>query len=268
MNSADRQSSLRVLIADDEPLAIDALTALLASDPDVTVVGQCPDGLAAVARLHMEDVDIALLDMQMPGLGGLEIVRALDPQQLPLIVFVTAYDEYAVEAFEANAVDYVLKPVRAERLQIAIDRCKARIRQESSARQSERLTALLGEDAPKGRDDENAAAADRLIVRSLGRTIFLDLAQIDWIEAADYCARIHAGDHEYVIRESMLSLERRLPSENFLRTHRSSIVNIDRIAEITPTQHGDFEIRLHNGARVRLSRTRRAEVERRLGRRL
>ena len=241
----------RVLLVDDEPLARTLLRVLLARDPGVEVVGEC-NGAEAVAEIGSRRPDIVFLDVQMPEVDGFEVLERLDPARAPVVVFVTAYDKYAVRAFEVHAVDYLLKPVSEERLREAVGRAKARVAAEGRS-QDAGLAALLR---------ERARYPSRILVPARGRTVVVDVAGIDWIEATDYYASIHAGGQTHLLRQTMAELERMLDPARFCRVHRSAIVNLDRVREIHPLFRGDSELMLATGARVRLSRSRRAGFQR------
>lgn len=255
---------IRVVIADDEPLAREGLRALLAADLDIEVVAEAGDGPAAVAAIEALDPDLVLLDIRMPGLDGLGVARAIGPDRMPHVVFVTAFDRHAIEAFEVHAVDYVLKPFDDARFAAALAHAKAVVREGAFADRARRLLGALGEPDPPA----PAERLTRIAVRKADRTVFVPVETIDWIEAADYCVRLHAGDRTHVIRDAMHRLEQRLDPARFFRSHRSAIVNVDRIRELIPGPHGDSVLTLAGGAQVKLSRVRRAALEARLGRAL
>jgi two-component system LytT family response regulator len=244
---------LRVLIADDEPLARQALRLLLADDGEVAVVGECSgaDGAAAVERTRPE---ILFLDIRMPEVDGFDLLEQIGIERAPVVVFVTAHADHALRAFEVHAIDYVLKPVGDARFAAALARAKALARMRRAGdRADPRLGALLR---------EHSRATRRILVRDRDRTRVIDAATIDWIEAADYYAEIHVGSETHLLRETLTELEQRLDPARFFRVHRSAIVNLERVREIRPLLHGDRELLLAGGARVRLSRTRREEFER------
>ena len=247
--------TLRIVIVDDEPPARARLRRLLKAHDDVEVVAECGDGATAVQVIEAESPDLVLLDVQMPELDGFEVLRTLDVPKLPEIVFITAFDKYAVRAFEVHALDYVVKPVEQDRF----DRALVRARQHLSE-QREGIAGLLRDLA------RERAYLTRLPVRSEGRIKVIDLAEVDWLGAADNYVTIHAGTREYLVRDTIAAVERQLDPAQFVRVHRSTIVRIDRIAELVPDLHGDFRIRLKNGAELALSRTYRARVEGQFGR--
>jgi two-component system LytT family response regulator len=248
---------LRVLIVDDEPLARRRISRFLRSEPDVDVVGEVADGRSAVTALRDGQADLVFLDVQMPELDGFGVIREVGLTRLPGVVFVTAFDQYALQAFEVHAVDYLLKPFTRERMQAALARARARRRAEAS-QTDPRLTALLNELVERPR------FLQRLPVRSGPRIVLLETGQIDWIQAADNYVLLHAGGREFLMRETMSRLEQELDPEAFVRIHRSAMVRIDRVAELQPSVHGDFRVTLKNGTYLTLSRYYRERVERML----
>jgi two-component system, LytTR family, response regulator len=252
--------TIRVLIVDDEPVARRRLRRLLRSATDVVIAGECGDGATALDMIRELSPDVVLLDVQMPELDGFELLQTMSPEEIPVIIFVTAYDQYALRAFEVHALDYVLKPVEADRLATAISRARVRLAARTDARLDERMLALLETLAP-GRKH-----LTRIPVRTEGRVHVLDLADVDWIGAADNYVTLHVGPREYLIRDTMGRLERELDPDRFIRVHRSSIVQIDRVRELLPDFHGDFTLVLKNGTELTLSRGYRAKLEAVLGR--
>ena len=246
---------LRIVIVDDEPPARARLRRLLKAHDDVEVVAECGDGATAVQVIEAESPDLVLLDVQMPELDGFEVLRTLDVPKLPEIIFVTAFDKYAVRAFEVHALDYVVKPVEQDRLDHALVRARQHLSEQRDA-----IAGLLRDLA------RERAYLTRMPVRSEGRVKVIDLAEVDWLGAADNYVTIHAGAREYLVRDTIAAVERQLDPAQFVRVHRSTIVRIDRIAELVPELHGDFRIRLKNGAELALSRTYRARVEAQFGR--
>ncbi len=244
---------------DDEPLAREGIREFLCDEPDVTVVGECRNGLEAVEHIQSVRPDLIFLDVQMPGLDGFGVVAALDQGRLPTIVFVTAYDEYALKAFEVHALDYLLKPIEEERFRATMARVRTHMDQKVGGALNDRLTALLEEMQTRDR------YLDRLVVKSSGRVYFVKVQEIDWIEAAGNYARIHVGRDRHVIRKTMAALEGQLAPERFARIHRSTIVNLDRIKEFQPWFEGEHVVILEDGTRLSLSRKYRDRLERRLG---
>jgi two-component system LytT family response regulator len=252
-------SDIRVLIVDDEPPARERIRALLADESDIAIAGECESGLAAVESIKNLDPDLVFLDVQMPGLDGFGVVDALG-DSLPVLVFVTAYDAYAVRAFEVHALDYLLKPFDRERFRATLDRARTALSERSPGNQ------LAGEAAPIGEADAGKAPLRRLLAKRDGRLIVLKAAEIDWIESSANYASLHVGKETYLVRETMQSLEGRLDPAQFLRIHRSTIVNLDRVQEIEPYFHGDYIVRLADGQRLTLSRTYRDRLQKHFGR--
>jgi two-component system LytT family response regulator len=250
---------IRTLIVDDEPLARDRLRTLLVGDPDIVLIGECEDGQQALAALRAGPCDLAFLDVQMPGLDGLGVMRALDTERVPAVIFVTAHDCYALPAFEVQAVDYLLKPFDRERFERALSRAKERIAQDRSARAGQELLTLLQVARPE------RSYLDRLLIRSSGRIYFLKVEEIDWVEAAGNYVRLHAGRTTHLLRETLGSLEAKLDPSRFVRIHRSTMVNVERIRELEPLFHGDYTVVLADGTHLPLSRTYRAALSGLLG---
>ena len=258
---------LRTLIVDDEPLARDTLRRLLGEDGEVELVGDCVGGDDAVRRIRDHEPDIVFLDVQMPEVDGFEVLRRLGPLRVPAVVFVTAYDAYALRAFEAEALDYLLKPFDDERFFRVLRRAKERVREQRAHRLAGSLVAELGA-APAMAPVPGPAAgtyAERVAVRQEGRIVFVRTEDVDWIEAADYCVRLHAGGRVHLLRESMRDLEARLDPARFVRIHSSALVNLTRIRELEPHFHGEYVVVMQDGARLRLSRGRRDGLHRLLG---
>jgi two-component system LytT family response regulator len=233
---------IRAVIVDDEPLARSNITVMLRQDPEVEIVSECGDGKLAVTAIRTVKPDLLFLDVQMAEFDGFDVVEALGKDLPTAIVFVTAYDDYAVRAFEAGALDYLLKPFDNARFERALHRAKDRIAQRRIA--------------PRG--------ADRIAIREKGQIIFLDIADIDWIEAADYYACLHVDKKSYLLRRSMTELEKEFDANLFCRIHRSAIVNLERIQALAFNADGDSEVVLKNGARLPLSRRHRKDLQSRL----
>ncbi|UCD23856.1 MAG: response regulator transcription factor [Gemmatimonadota bacterium] len=262
------QERLQVLIVDDEPLARSGMLTLVERDPELEVAGECSDGRAAVEAILELQPDLVLLDIQMPEMDGFEVLRAVGTDRMPPVVFVTAYDQFAVKAFEVNALDYLLKPFDDERFAHAIERAKHSIRGPDVNMLSQRLLRLL-ETAASGR----AAAPTRgganhlvrLVVKDAGKVFFVRTDEIDWIQAASYYVKLHVEEKVHLLRETMNSLEAKLDPACFFRISRSAIVNLDRVREIQPYAGGSQVVLLHDGTKVKLSKSRREELERILG---
>jgi two-component system LytT family response regulator len=251
---------IRLLVVDDEPLARAGIRRLLSGDEEIDVIGECGDGAEAVVAILDEQPDAVLLDIKMPEMNGLDVVRAVGVDRMPLTVFITAYDAHALHAFELHAVDYLLKPFDDGRFAHTIARLKREFRTRAAATLSEKLLHVLQETQPA-----QPRYMTRVVVRADGRTLLLRADDIDWIEAADYYARIHALGKSHLLRETMNDLETRLDPERFFRVHRSAIVNLEKVKEIQPYTRGEHIVIMNCGAKVRLSRGRREKLEERLG---
>jgi two-component system LytT family response regulator len=234
----------RALIVDDERLSRQKLRRLLAAEADVEVVGECASGPDAVGAIRRERPDLVFLDIQMPGLNGFDVLREAGVENFGNVVFVTAHDEYAVRAFEIRALDYLLKPFDAPRFRQTLAR--VRLRAEESLR--ERIVQFLEQ------IETREPRLSRILVKSAGRLSFVRLDEIDWIEAADNYVRLHVGSDEHLIRETMTGLESRLDPVRFVRAHRSAILNVERVQEVRPIFHGDYEVLLRSGATIPVGR--------------
>lgn len=242
--------TLRILIVDDEPLARQTIRLLLANDPEVTIVGEC-NGVDAVALIHHEKPDIMFLDVQMPEVGGFDLLERVGADAVPVVVFVTAYDQYALRAFDMHAMDYLLKPFDDRRFAEALRRAKEQRRRGVI---DDRLSQLLA-----GRDP--GPYVKRFLVRVREKVLLIRAEDVDWIEAADYYASLHVAGKTHLLRETMADLEKQLDPDKFVRVHRSAIVNVDRVREMHPMFRGDCTLVLHDGTQLRLSRGRREAFE-------
>ena len=251
---------IRTMIVDDEPLARRGIRAHLAGEKDVEVVAECGDGREAVRLIRELAPDLVFLDVQMPELDGFGVLEALAAERLPAVVFVTAYDKYALRAFEVHALDYLLKPFDAERFAEALGRARSQIERQGLSEISLRLQSLI--------DDLRTPAkyAERLVVKTPGRIFFLGVEEIDWVEAADNYVRLHAGRDAHLLRETMNSLEKRLDPAVFLRVRRSAIVNVRRIKELHTLFRGEYEIVLRDGTRLATGRGYRDKLQELFGR--
>jgi two-component system, LytTR family, response regulator len=248
----DRPTKIRTVVVDDEPLARSNLTVLLRLDPEIEIVCECGSGVDAIAAIRHSKPDIVFLDVQMPECDGFDVLELLG-QDLPLaVVFVTAYDHYALRAFEAGALDYLLKPFDNPRFGRALARAKERI-----TRDKDLLRDPSGKIQPR--------TIERIAVKSAGQVVFLKTAEIDWIEAADYYACLHIGPKNHLLRRSMSDLEQELDPAVFCRIHRSTIVNLNRVRGLNLSEDGEYEVRLNSGTRLRLSRRYRKQLQSRLG---
>lgn len=245
-------------MVDDEPLARERLTGLLFNEPDIDIVGQCRDGEEAVTSIVDLSPDLVFLDVQMPQMGGFEVIEAVGNERMPLVIFVTAYDQHALKAFQVRALDYILKPFDRERFSEALQRARKQIERDETGDLGRRLLALvkdLRKDQPR---------AERLVVKSGGRLFFLRADEIDYIEAAGNYVRLHVGNTSHLLRETMNAIEGRLDPEKFFRIHRCRIVNMERIQELQPWLNGEYSILLRTGARLTLSRGYREKLQDRL----
>ena len=247
---------MRVLVVDDEAPARRKLLYLLANEPDLEVTGEAADGEAAVIAIREQRPDLVLLDIQMPKLGGFGVVERVGVDQMPLVVFVTAFDQYAIKAFDVHAVDYLLKPYDRQRFSQALERARAEVERRQAGDMKSQLLALLQDVEQRG-----PSYPERLVVKSSGRVILIKVDDLDWVDAAGNYVRLHAGNESHLLRETMGRLESRLDPDRFLRIHRSSIVNIERIKELQQQFHGDYIVVLKNGQRLTLSRSYRDKIQ-------
>ncbi len=237
--------NISALIVDDEPLARRRIRSLLSTDPEFKIIGECGDGEAAVSAILRAKPDLLFLDIQMPEMNGFDVLERVQPEFSPLVIFVTAYDRYAVKAFEAHALDYLLKPFKRERFLEAVQRVKDELHGDKAA-YSQKLAELLLELRGTGQ---------RLVVKSAGRIMLLRFDEIDWVEAAANYIRLHVGGQQYTVRDSIGSFEKRLPPEKFVRIHRSLIVNADRIRELLPCDGSEYVVVLRSGKELPLGRS-------------
>jgi two-component system LytT family response regulator len=241
-------SPIRVLIVDDEPLVRRGIAVLLAEEPGIEVVGEARNGTEALTLIRETTPDLAFLDVQMPELDGLGVLAALEPEERPAVVFVTAFDRYAVRAFDLHAVDYLLKPFDDERFRTALARVRGRLQSGSAAAERAAVSALLAE----LRGSTNGP--DRLAVREQGHIVLVPVYEIDWIEAADNYVRLHRGRQYHLLRESLSRLEETLDRRRFARIHRSAMVNLARVKALEPVPGGEYDVILTDGRRLTLSR--------------
>jgi two-component system LytT family response regulator len=250
---------IRALVVDDEPLAREMIREMLATDSEVEVVGECANGREAIEAIKASTPDLVFLDVQMPELGGFEVLESLDPNTTPYVIFVTAYDQYAVRAFEVHALDYLLKPFDGERFEVAWQRAKAQIKLDRTSRRDQDIIALLEELKAGPR------YLERLVIKNGGRVFFLHVQDIYCIEAEGNYVRVYDNQKGYLLRETISSLEEQLDPKQFLRIHRSAIVKLDRIKEMQPWFHGEYRIIMENGKQLALSRNYRANLQEAVG---
>ena len=257
-------SVIKVLIVDDEPLARDTLRLLLDTQDDIAIVGEAANGQEAVDLIESGSPDLVFLDIQMPGLGGFDVIDEIGAANMPYVVFATAYDEYALKAFRTNALDYLLKPFDDDLFEEALSRARTRLRQDRDADLSERLEALVAGAASRKEvsgEPDGTAQSNRILVRDRDRIKFVGIDEIRWIEAAGDYVVLHADEKKHLIRATMSGMTKRLPRNKFARIHRSSIVNMDFVREVRPYFHGDYMVYLTSGKELRLSRRYWPQVE-------
>jgi two-component system, LytTR family, response regulator len=247
---------IQALIVDDEPLARRGINQLLAPHSDVVVIAEARNGREAVGAIRNLNPDLVFLDVQMPELDGLGVLNEIGAQQMPLVIFVTAYDEFAVSAFDAHAIDYLVKPIQEARFNEALERTRQHIFAAEAVALSQKYSSLL--------ENKDLHPRRRILVPTSSGEILLDANEIDWIEADDYYAAVHVKGRRHLIRESLASLEERLDTQQFLRVHRSAIVNVERVRELRTENSGITNLILRDGAIVPISRRRRALVNERL----
>lgn len=251
---------VKTIIVDDEPLARQTLRILLEADPEIDLVAECSNGVEAIDAIDELSPDLVFLDIQMPELDGFDVVSALDSSVAPVIVFVTAFDSYALKAFEVHAFDYLLKPFTDARFSTVLAQAKLEVEHRTARNLSERLLALLAD-----RDRERPSRhLTRVLVKSASRVTFLKVAEIDWIEAAGSYVQLHSGAKEHLLRESLNALEAKLDPDVFLRIHRSTIVNADRVKELRADAYGEYVVVLEDGTELKMSRARREQIQARL----
>ena len=254
-------TKIRTLVVDDEPLARERVMSLLQQETDVEIVGECSDGSQAVSAIQEQSPDLVFLDVQMPGCDGFEVIRNIGADRMPTVVFITAYDEYALQAFEVHALDYLLKPFGKDRFQQTLRHAREALERRRAGDLGKRLLALV-----HGARPAEPSQVERLVVKSGGRVFFLRTDEIDWIEAAGNYVRLHLGTESHLFRETMNRMESRLDGRRFARIHRSRIVNTERIKEMQPWFNGDSVVILRDGTRLTLSRGYREKLQDRLGR--
>jgi two-component system, LytTR family, response regulator len=253
---------IRALVVDDEPLARRRIRKLLSRDQDIEIIGDCANGYEAVDAITEHSPDLVFLDVQMPEVDGFAVLEGIEPGALPFVIFITAYDQYALKAFEVSAVDYLLKPFDRKRFERALQRAKSRLLSERGNELNQQTLALLQELRAKSR------YLERMLIKSGGRAFFLKTEEIDWIEAEGKYVRLHFGRESYLLREGIGAIEGRLDPRRFLRIHRSAIVNIDRVKELQPWFHQEYRVILRDNTELMLSRSCRKRLAELLGDRL
>ena len=238
---------LRTIVVDDEPLAREGVRQVLAVEPDVEIVAECADGVEAVKAIEHHRPDLLILDVQMPQLNGFEVLEALDPEQIPAVIFTTAHDQHAIRAFEVNALDYLLKPFKPARFQKALQRAREQLRAHGKPGANPHLTGLLASLR------HGASGGPRILVKSPDRIVFLKPEEIDHIEAAGNYLVLHVGKDRHIARDTMTAMEGRLADSGFMRLSRSVIVNLSRIRELQPLGPGEYCVILKSGARLNMT---------------
>ena len=251
---------IKTVIVDDEPIARRNLRALLERDPEVEIVGEAGSGAEAIRLVRANPPDLLFLDIQMPEMNGFEALEWIGAQSVAAIIFVTAFDQYAVRAFEVHALDYLLKPFDDARFEAALGRAKSQIEQREARELSRKLFALLEGHRQISDESKKADYQTEFMIKSASRVFFVKADEIDWIEAADYYVRLHTGDQSHMLRETMAELEAKLDPQKFMRIHRSTIVNLDRVKQIEARAGGDYAVILHDGTDLKLSRSRREQI--------
>jgi two-component system LytT family response regulator len=261
---------IRVLVVDDEPLARDGVIAMLKDDPEIEVIGTCADGQSALQAIRTQRPELVFLDVQMPKRDGLAVLAELKPEERPAVIFVTAYDQYAIQAFEIHAMDYLLKPFRDARFAAALARAKTGIRQAREGDVGRRLEQLLEHmRATLGQRPERAAeaepasgeVADRVVLKSGSDLHFVRTGDIVWVESQADFIKVHTTGTAQLVRETLQSFEQRVPPDRFLRIHRSSLVNVDHVKKVTPALYGDYTVLMSDNTVLRMSRKNRAKLK-------
>ena len=244
----------KVLVVDDEPLAREGTCLLLQAESDMQVIGQCGNGSEAIRSILEKKPDLVFLDIKMPRVGGFDVIEAIGPENMPPVVFLTAYDEHAVAAFEVRALDYLLKPIETKRFKRCLERVRESLRKDEVEMRAKQLKQLLVDGSPE------PAREDRLVVRTAGHVHFLKPAEIAWVEAGGDYVTLHVGERQHLLRDTMLNMEKRLKEHGFRRIHRSLIVNLQFIAELIANESGDYDVILTTDVKLKLSRSYRDEL--------
>jgi len=252
--------AIRTIIADDEDLSRQKLRLLLSSEAGIQVVAECHNGEQTVDAVHAHKPDLLLIDIRMPDMDGFDVLAKIAEDEMPVVVFTTAYDQFAIRAFDAHALDYLLKPFERERLHQAIERTRAELLKSHNLNLTSRILDMLAQKTEP--QAEAKQADDRMVIRAGGKVVFLDVKEIDWIEAAANYVKLNAGKDSYLLREGIGSMAERLDPERFVRIHRSVIVNVRKIRELQPCDSGEYIAVLKNGKELSCSRGYRAQVQR------
>lgn len=245
---------IRAIVVDDEPLARQGIRQMIEQDPDLAIVAECADGVEAIEAVQHHHPDLLFLDIQMPEVSGFEVLERINPEEMPLVIFVTAYDQHALRAFQVHALDYLLKPFDRERFVEALDRAKMQIREKQGGDLTRRILTMLDDNKP------GVGQLERIMIKSGGRITFLRSEEVDWIEAQGDYVCLHCQGKKHLIRERISVLEEQLPPSQFVRIHRSTIINISRVKEMEPLYHGEYVVLLIDGTRLTMSRSYREKV--------
>lgn len=269
MTELEAEKRIRAVIVDDEPLARDGIRMLAERDPEIELVGEAGSGRAAVELLRAQQPDLLFLDVEMPEMNGFDVLSRVPAEQLPVVIFVSAYDAYAMRAFEVHALDYLQKPYEDDRFFEALRRAKEHLRREKLSELSSRLIGLLESYGERGSvaavaNEERSGPLRRIAIRSSGRVVYVDVADIDWIEAADYYVQLHVGGESHLHRQTMSSLAEQLDSKSFCRIHRSAIVNLTRVREVCHSGRREVYVVLDSGVELRVARRHRERLQRML----
>lgn len=246
---------IRAILVDDEPLARDGLRLLLETETDIQIEALCANGEEAIAAVSRSKPDVLFLDIEMPGMNGFDVIREIGLQHMPLVIFVTAYNQYAVEAFEFHAMDYLQKPVRKDRLQSSLRRLRQQLEHSTALENSSKLGSLLELFKQLPASDQNGMSNDRIIVKSHGHIHFLNASEIFWVEASGDYVTIHTAEKSHLLRETMHNMEKRLEPHGFKRIHRSSIINLDFVSELKTGKNNDYQVVLRDGTELNLGRS-------------
>lgn len=274
MSLAAASAPIRVLVVDDERLAREGLIALLKADPEVELVGQCSSGALAVEALRRQPVDVLFLDVEMAGMDGFQVLRETGPERPAAIIFVTAHDAYALKAFEVHALDYLMKPFDDDRFAQVLSRAKEHVRGRRIQLLARQMAGLLGtapapapalSPTPTPPPVTPGRYLERLVLKEVGRVAFLAVEEVDWLGAEDYYVQVHVGRQTHLLRQSLRELETQLDPRRFVRIHRSTMVNVQRVKELRPLLHGEYQVILQDGTCLKLSRSYRERLDTLLG---
>lgn len=247
---------IRAIVVDDEPLACKRLVKLLSEEEDVEVVEVCANGKEAIDEINEQNPDLVFLDIQMPEINGFEVLQHIESDRVPAIIFVTAYDEYALKAFEVHALDYLMKPFNKARFRDSLQRAKNSIKSNGNTEVGEKIENLLEYLNPE------QDSLSRILIKTSSRYFFLKADEIDWIESAGNYVRIHSGKNNYLIRETMINMEKKLDDDKFFRIHRSTIINVEKVKELEQWFHGDYQVIMYNDEKLTMSRNYKDLLER------